>query len=850
MEKLFAKLDRFGDAIAVIDEQGSAVTYANLLALAEAQIAPLGAGRKLVAIEIANRLPPLAAYIGAIRAGHAVILTGPDGASSDAAIVRKFKPDAVFRHKDEAWRLTPGADRAAALHEDLAVLLSTSGSTGSAKLVRLSHANLAANARSIIDYLELRPDDAAITTLPAAYSYGLSVIHSHLLAGARLVLFEGSVSDPDFAERLDRHGATGFAGVPHTYDLLERTGFDQAEHPSLRHLTQAGGRLAPDQVSAWAASARACGQRFYVMYGQTEAAPRMAYMPPQDLERYPGCIGRAVPGGDFRLELLGGDGDEGELIYTGPNVMMGYAESREDLARGAELAELRTGDIARRNAAGYYQITGRISRFSKVFGLRIGLDQVEARLAEAGYAAAVAADDSGLVVAAPPGCADAVMTVLEGPLGLPRAAFKILPVEALPRFGTGKIDYPTILKQGRAAEARPVASTNLRQALGQVLGVKAVRPEDTFISLGGDSLNYVRAWLVLEDRLGRCPDGWETMTMAELEGDAPIGPRRRMAIDSDVLARAVAIALVVLHHVTSSAVGGGATSLLLVAGMNFSRFQTPKLVRGRLWPVLQPVMAKVLIPYFTIVTAFFLLQRSFFAPQYLLVSNFTQGAAQAGARTTIFWYVETYFWLILASSLLVMLPGARRLLLRRPWTFSLSLLLATTLLGLAAKLVPDLPVFYTHTPFTMAYVFAYGWAIPLAKSPPRKALLAIVGAVTLFLLEPAGVEFAAPVTLATLLLLLFVRKITLGWKLTQLVSVLAGASLYIYLTHSLVLHPLRSLLGGGIPLALTLPVTLFCFAVGIGLWWLINLVETGVGRTWERFKPAVEAAAKLPVGAS
>ncbi len=851
MEKLFADLDGFGDAVAVIDEAGAAISYASLLDLAQTQAALLIGVRKLVAIEISNRLTPLATYVGAVRAGHAVILTGPGGATEDSAVVRRFDPEAVFRDADDAWTLRAGAKTAAPLHDDLAVLLSTSGSTGSPKLVRLSHANLAANARSIIEYLQIAADDAAITTLPPAYSYGLSVIHSHLLAGARLVLFDGSVADTAFAERVDRFAATSFAGVPHTYDLLDRSGFDPAVHPSLRYLTQAGGRMGADRVSAWAASAKACGRRFVVMYGQTEAAPRMAYIPPEDTERYPDCIGRAVPGGAFRIDLVG-DGDEGELVYTGPNVMMGYAESRADLARGAEVTELRTGDLARRNGAGYFQITGRLNRISKVFGLRISLDEVEARLAEAGLPAAVAADDDGLVVAAPATCRiDDVERVLSGTLRLPGAAFKILSVDATPRLDSGKIDYAAILRRGREPPAeKSLAKTDIRGVLSEILGVKVVRDDDTFIGLGGDSLNYVRTWLALEDRLGHCPEGWETMTVAELEGGSHDRPQRKMAIDPDVLARAVAIGIVVMHHVTNSSVGGGATSLLVIAGMNFSRFQTPKLFNGQLWAVLEPLLVKVLLPYFVIITAYFTLQHGVFLPQYLLASNFTPTPAggQDALRTTIFWYIETYIWVILGASLLVLTKPAQKLLTARPWTFSLGLIGVTTLVGGAARIWMKLPAFYDHTPFSMAYLFAFGWAIPQAKSLPRKLLLTALGAVALFALERPGVEFAAPVTLAALVLLLFVRKITLGWKLTQTVSTVAGASLYIYLSHGMVVHPLRTLLHGRIPPLMAIPALILCLGVGVGLARVVDFVETQAVRMMARLNlaPARLRGAELP----
>ena len=218
--------------------------------------------------------------------------------------------------------------------------------------------------------------DRAITTLPLHYCYGLSVLHSHLLAGASVVLTDASVVDPCFADALRDHGVTNLAGVPHTFEMLERAGADRVRVPSLRLLTQAGGRMSPDAVTRWTARAETWGARFYVMYGQTEATARMAFLPPELAVRRPAAIGRAIPGGELRLEPVDGQPDDvGELVYRGPNVMMGYAQHPDDLAEGALLDELRTGDLARFHADdGVFEIVGRRSRFVKPFGLRIDLD--------------------------------------------------------------------------------------------------------------------------------------------------------------------------------------------------------------------------------------------------------------------------------------------------------------------------------------------------------------------------------------------------------------------------------------------------------------------------------------------
>jgi acyl-coenzyme A synthetase/AMP-(fatty) acid ligase len=200
-----------------------------------------------------------------------------------------------------------------------------------------------------------------------SYCYGLSVINSHLLRGAGLVLTDLSVVDPCFWELFRDRGATSFAAVPYTFELLERVGFADMDLPSLRYVTQAGGRLDPEKVRSYAEQGRRKGWDLFVMYGQTEATARMAYLPPALSTTAPGAIGVPVPGGEFRIEPIPGLAD-GELVYTGPNVMLGYAQSPADLAAGRTITELRTGDLARKHPTGVYEVVGRRSRFVKIVG--------------------------------------------------------------------------------------------------------------------------------------------------------------------------------------------------------------------------------------------------------------------------------------------------------------------------------------------------------------------------------------------------------------------------------------------------------------------------------------------------
>ncbi|WP_257879613.1 AMP-binding protein [Kocuria flava] len=244
-----AGLARHGDRPAVLTA-GSVLSYAELAERVEQCAARLGTERRLVLLAADGELDTLVGYLAALSGGHPVLLAPGDKPAALASLTAAYDPDVVLRPGGGTPLLEerrPGTRHE--LHPDLALLLSTSGSTGSPKLVRLSRENLVANAESIAQYLGIRPEDRAATTLPLHYCYGLSVVNSHLLRGAGLVLTGLSVVDPCFWELFRDRGATSFAAVPYTFELLERVGFAEMDLPHLRCVTQAGGRLAPSRCA-------------------------------------------------------------------------------------------------------------------------------------------------------------------------------------------------------------------------------------------------------------------------------------------------------------------------------------------------------------------------------------------------------------------------------------------------------------------------------------------------------------------------------------------------------------------------------------------------------------------------
>jgi long-chain acyl-CoA synthetase len=288
---------------------------------------------------------------------------------------------------NELIKLRTGSAKSvdSAIDLNIALLLSTSGSTGESKQVLLSYQNIQANVDSICAYLPMQMTDVTITTLPFNYSYGLSIINTHLAMGACIVMTQFSVMQREFWILFEQAKVTNFGGVPHSYDMLIRLKFTSKVMPSLRYFTQAGGKLAVEKVQQLAVYATAEKKAFVVMYGQTEATARMSYAFQDKLLLKPDTIGQAIPG--TRLHLVDNQGiqittpeRQGELIFYGENVMLGYASSISDLRGRSALNNLQTGDLGYQDVDGDFFISGRIKRFIKLFGERIGLDKVQTSL--------------------------------------------------------------------------------------------------------------------------------------------------------------------------------------------------------------------------------------------------------------------------------------------------------------------------------------------------------------------------------------------------------------------------------------------------------------------------------------
>jgi len=412
----FDNLSSFGDRPCLIDEQGQVLTYRQVACACDTLADSMPPGKQLVVIRAANTVETIIGYLTCLRRGDAVLMLDDSlNRERSISIYDRYRSNMIWEKRNQShktiteygnYALHLRSDTPIDMHPDLALLLSTSGSTGTPKMVKLTRENLIANCRSILAYLPIQQTDTAITSLPLHYSYGLSILHTHLAVGASILVTGVSVMTPQFWEMMERHAVSTLQGVPYHYEMFERIGLMKKKLPALRYLTQAGGKLNVKLVETYLRWAQENAKTFYVMYGQTEATARISYLPPENALEKCGSIGIAIPGGALEIrdietgEVIVEAEREGELIYRGPNVMLGYAETAEDLnEEDACKGVLTTGDIAYRDQDGFFTITGRIKRFIKMYGNRISLDAIEHQLKEEGFDVQCTGRDDLLLIA-------------------------------------------------------------------------------------------------------------------------------------------------------------------------------------------------------------------------------------------------------------------------------------------------------------------------------------------------------------------------------------------------------------------------------------------------------------------
>jgi len=441
--------------------QEKVYSYAEVDQLCKELEACLPPEKSLVIVNATTCYETLIIYLALLRKDHAFIMDSVDENFKER-LIDIYNPNYIWekRSSDKAYLVSLGKYGLRALnknrlklHEDLSLMLSTSGSTGSPKLVRLSKDSLYANSCSITKYLNIEAEDVTITNLPLHYSYGLSVINTHLDKGASIVITNVSIMSREFWDSCKKHSVTTLNGVPYHYEIFRRVGLKKMEQPSLKVMTQAGGKLNRKFVDEYTQWTQKRGIKFFVMYGQTEATARISYLPPEHLKEKASSIGISIPGGELCLQdedhnKIEQTAKEGELVYRGKNVMLGYAEKLEDLSKGDELhGILHTGDLAYQDEDGYLYITGRLKRFIKIHGNRIGLDEIEHHLKAKSFdVLCTGIDDKLMIATMEQGKEDQLKNEIIKAFKLHHSVIRIAFIDEYPRSSSGKVHYQALIK--------------------------------------------------------------------------------------------------------------------------------------------------------------------------------------------------------------------------------------------------------------------------------------------------------------------------------------------------------------------------------------------------------------------
>lgn len=450
---------------ALIDDNNNIILYDELNAFSQKMKMYVEGERNLIILLCSNTIGSVMGYVSFLENRNVPILLSSEiEIQSLTTLIKIYRPQYIYAPddfnitdlkstimiKEYNYQLLKLNYPKEQMDKNLALLLTTSGSTGSPKLVRQSYKNIQSNTKSIIEYLKIDDTERPITTLPMNYTYGLSIINSHLQAGATILLTKYAVTQRQFWEFFKEQKATSFGGVPYTYEILKKLKFFKMELPSLRYMTQAGGKIRPELHKEYAVYAREQGKQFVVMYGQTEATARMSYLPPEKALEKCGSMGIAIP--DGKLWIRDENGNEiikpdvvGELIYEGDNVTLGYAENRDDLSRKDERnGVLETGDMAYRDSDGFYYIVGRKKRFLKIYGNRINLDETERILKEKFNEtefACIGRDDCLKICFAGNTNKKDICDYLSEKTGLYAKAFSAIKVNEIPKNESGKTLY-------------------------------------------------------------------------------------------------------------------------------------------------------------------------------------------------------------------------------------------------------------------------------------------------------------------------------------------------------------------------------------------------------------------------
>jgi|TARA_B110000503_G_scaffold35328_1_gene57736 acyl-CoA synthetase (AMP-forming)/AMP-acid ligase II len=451
--------DKQSDACAFLVSGSDVYSYADVFKIGDDFFRGDGGSVCLIACD--RSVQTVAAYLGCLRQSIVPILVDA-GLSVDLIndMANQYQADTILHSRRletndyrndgtfgffNVYRAKNPTD--VLMNDQLRLVLPTSGSTGDPKCVRLDSENIDSCTKEIVRYLNLDGNRISISSLPFHYTYGLSVLHCVLETRSKMVLTDLSLIDKEFWALLEQHQVTDFSGVPFMFEVLRRIKLSPTILINLKCVTQAGGRLDIKHTEHFANLFSENDISYFTMYGQTEASPRISYVPPENALAKLGSVGIALDIGRFYTDALDCV-SEGELIYEGPNVCMGYAYNREDLSKpDSNKGVLKTGDIATIDNEGFATIVGRKKRFVKVYGSSVNLDDLESKLKGKSFDTAVIGRDEKIIVLTVDDAIAEIKNYLYSFVNFPTRAIKIIKIDEINYSSVGKPDYASMAKE-------------------------------------------------------------------------------------------------------------------------------------------------------------------------------------------------------------------------------------------------------------------------------------------------------------------------------------------------------------------------------------------------------------------
>ena len=456
----------YSDRPALICDHGETITYKDLLTLG-CELADIDQGRPRPLVMMLCRNTPGALYgYGALQSsGYPLLMISAEiPAQLQRQVMNQYRPAMIFvpeklrgeyahlqtiRTVRDYLLLKTNYPSGYPVDPRLCQLLTTSGSTGSVKYVRQSRTNVMFNASAIADYLGLTQEDRSITSLPLQYTYSLSMLHAAFLRGAATVVTSYGLLDNEFWDLMEDQEVTLFHGVPNTYEIMYKMEMFSEDFPALKTLTQAGGKLNRELHAFVADYARTQGKKFIVMYGQSEATAAITWLPAEKSFEKAGSVGIVIPGGTVSLQSEDGNTVtaphvQGEIVYFGDNVSMGYALGGEDLNKGDERGGLlRTGDLGEFDEDGFLYIVGRLKRVIKISGHRISLDEIDENILKELniFCVSSGTDDHLVIFVTSESDRDAVNAWIRKDIHVVRNCFETAVIAEFPKNESGKILY-------------------------------------------------------------------------------------------------------------------------------------------------------------------------------------------------------------------------------------------------------------------------------------------------------------------------------------------------------------------------------------------------------------------------